>query len=229
MEEHLSQSWSHYDPSGLHLLDPILRSHAPSLPASESVLKIRWKDHFPVQINSELSIQKTNYEQVAQFLNKNWKIIKSHEAHDSRFLNAGIHPAKESYYKMLGDFFEFKLKGETVGVFVGTVSDWSSYYMRYAFILPQFQNLGFFKAMILQIIRSCEDAKVERVEVDISPSNSKSLTFYGKLQFSPVSTSISERWGASLRLVKFTMKKNEEHFQQLFCHGVRHQQHPSEC
>jgi RimJ/RimL family protein N-acetyltransferase len=135
-----------------------------------------------------------------------------------------IDAARERYYERIADFVEFQRQGETIGLFIGEASDWSTYYIRSTAVLPEYQGHGvaqhFFRRVLLDLLRQ---AGVERVELDTSPANLAMMQIVTRLRFNPTGTVLSERWGAQTRFTRFLSEASETVFLRQFCSGVKYQ------
>lgn len=62
---------------------------------------------------------------------------------------------------------------------------------------------------------------MERVCVDVSPSNVEQVQRLSKLGFYVSGNSFSERWGACIAMTKYLDSHSEEVFLDQFCLGLR--------
>jgi hypothetical protein len=109
-------------------------------------------------------------------------------------------------------------------VVIGTPLDWSSYYIRTAALLPECQGRQpiqhFFSSLVFPILRS---AGVERVELDVAPSNLAMMHVVTRLRFNASGTLLTERWGAHVHFTKFLDEDSERVFISQFCTGPKYQ------
>ena len=132
--------------------------------------------------------------------------------------------AKTRYYEVFGDFFEFFHGDELAGLLVCTPTDWSSYYIRSAAMLPKFQGRRIVQHFYTSVLfPTLQRAGVERVEFDTSPSNMAMMHIATRLRFNNTGTILSERWGAMIHFTKFLAVDKEEVFLRQFCAGVKYQ------
>jgi hypothetical protein len=111
---------------------------APKL--SEFIFGIDWSKHFPLALSADEQIEVSDYETAAQFYQQHYSTIYANSREASPFLSQEYSEAKKRYYQTAGDFFAFKHKGKTTGIFVGTPIDWASYYFRSVLMLPEHQG-----------------------------------------------------------------------------------------
>ncbi len=131
--------------------------------------------------------------------------------------------AKQRYYQEMADCFMF-YKGELCyAVFIGTPTDWSSYYLRYAAFIKDFRNGGRFQQLVSHFIHILKANSVVRIETDIAPSNLANIHLFNKLQFNITGITLSERWGALVHFTKILDLTAEKVFLDQFCVGTRPQ------
>lgn len=190
---------------------------------STRIYRIDWNKYFPHKIESTpLTITRGNYDLAVEFMKLHFKEIHQ-VSDDEKFLPEDYSESKRRYYKEFGDFFFFRDNDHLVGFFVGTLLDWSSYYIRNCSILPSFQNKKIYQNMISRLLDGLGENNVDRVEVDVSPSNLAAIHIFNKLKFNVTGTTLSERWGSNVKFTKFLNHKNETVFLDQFCYGVRPQ------
>ena len=196
-------------------------------PLSQTLLQIPWDKVFPVHLERDdagvaVTIEQTTYDDVTQFLIEHWVEINS-EMGEHPFLFAGMSERKKEYYLLTSDFLAFKKGGKTIGVYIGSTHDWSTYYMRYAWLMPQYRKGGMFSKLIKSIVEACKLGAVERVDVQVSPASLPSLIMYQKMQFNHVGFEVSERWGAMVKLTKLLRRENENVMLNQFFMGHKYQ------
>jgi len=189
---------------------------------SMKVFDLNWKRHFPFQIqDSEIQIRCGSFEVCHDFYINNYEKIYQSDEGQVRFFQEEPGAAKNRYYKEAGDFFEFYASGHLVGIFVGTPSDWSTYYIRNISILPDYQNKKISQIFYKKLLMILDDHSVARVEVDISPGNLRHLHIFTKLQFKVTGLKLSERWGALVQLTRFLVPQAEDVFDTQYCSEYR--------
>ncbi len=183
---------------------------------------IDWNRYLPQKFRG-FSVISSSYDGVLPFIAAHYPTL--FEEHSSaKAFGAQGHPAKERYYRAAGDFFEFQKEGETVGVVIGTALDWSSYYIRTAALLARHQGQApiqaFFSECVFPVLR---EASVERVELDVAPSNLAMMHVATRLRFNATGTLLTERWGAHVHFTKFLHEGAERVFVSQFCSGPKYQ------
>lgn len=189
---------------------------------TELLWGIRWEDHLPLAVTRDVMVVPSSFEQA-------WPFIEAH--YTTIFEDPGTGPFSgrcatrlvERYYRVVGDFFEFKQGERTVALLIGTALDWSTYYMRSAAALPEIQGKQVIQRFLPEMFAVLEAAGVERLEADISPSNMAMLHLLSRVRFNPSGMLLTDRWGALQRFTRFLSEGAERVFIQQFCSGVHYQ------
>ncbi|MBS2018703.1 MAG: GNAT family N-acetyltransferase [Deltaproteobacteria bacterium] len=134
----------------------------------------------------------------------------------SRFL---VEPMTESKLRFCQemDTFVFRHEGRAVGLLIAHPSDWSSYYVRTAAILPDFRRRHLIVQYMHEIIPPLQRAGVARLETEVTPANIPMVAFHHDHGFMVTSTSTSDRWGMLLRFTRFLSDDAERTFVRQFC------------
>jgi hypothetical protein len=183
---------------------------------------IDWSTLLPVDCGEGVVATLSNYDACAPFVRAHYARIFQDDG-ASPFASARLDPLRERYYRLAGDFFEFKCEGETIGLIVGTPADWSSYYIRSAAILPEYGRKNLIHGLLPLLFETLKAAGIERVEADTSPSNFIVLNILTKLKFNVTGTLLTDRWGAHLHLTRHLAEEREDVFLRQYCSGVRYQ------
>lgn len=190
---------------------------------SELLWNLRWCRVLPHGLGNGLVVEASDFERAKPFIAEHYAKIFEETDPASPFSNARLTPAKSRYYER-ADFLEFKDSGRTVGLLVGAPHDWSTYYVRSSALLPEYQGSAiiqrFFTRVVFGFLRS---HGVERVEIDVSPSNLAMVHILTRMRFNATGTALTERWGANLRFTKYLEPENERTFLRQFCTGVKYQ------
>jgi RimJ/RimL family protein N-acetyltransferase len=182
-----------------------------------------WTRHFPLELTDDgIAVHATSYEAAAPFVGEHYRAI-FHEDANSTFSTTRLNQQKANYYRLAGDFFEIKKEERTIGLVVGTPVDWSTYYIRSAAILPEFQRRQLAPEVLRILFVHLGAAGVDRVEADTSPSNLRVVRILTDLGFNVTGSVLSERWGAQVRFTRFLDAPSEEVFLRQFCMGVNYQ------
>lgn len=183
---------------------------------------IDWNRHFPIVLQAGVAVQVSTYEAVLPFIRDHYNAI-FHEDGSSPFSTTRLDEKKARYYRLAGDFFEIKESERTIGLVVGTPVDWSTYYIRSAAVLPEFQCRQFVKSVLGNLFTALAAVGVARVEADTSPSNLRAVHLLTSLAFNISGSVLSDRWGAQVRFTRFLDSQAEGVFLHQFCTGVPYQ------
>lgn len=190
---------------------------------SRTLWDLDWSRHLPFVLG-EVTIEQSSYEAAEPFVAAHYPSIFEEEAAPSPFSSSQRSTSKARYYQATADFFEFKQASRTIGLAVCTPLDWSTYYVRSAALLPEHQGSQaiqhFFSRLVFGVLR---EAGVERVELDVAPSNLAMMHVVTRLRFNATGTLLSERWGAHVHFTKFLSRDSESTFIEQFCSGPRYQ------
>ena len=163
--------------------------------------------------------QTGSFENFRGFVSKYYAELFKNNLNKKQTLTFNFSDEKEKYYRSKGDFFEFIYSKKLIGVFVGFQQDESTYYIRTVGVIKEFQGKGIFRAFTVKLINILKNAGVDRIIVDVSPSNQTILNFYMSVGFSQTGYELTERWGANVKLTKFLNPEFEKKFITQFCPG----------
>ena len=190
---------------------------------SEQFWGLDWARHFPVELTDDgITVHVSGYEAALPFIGEHYRAI-FHEDASSAFSTTRLNEQKANYYRLAGDFFEIKEAERTIGLVVGTPVDWSTYYIRSAAVLPEFQCRQLAPRVLNVLFVHLAAAGVERVEADTSPSNLRVVQILTNLRFNVTGSVLSDRWGAQVRFTRFLDAPSEDVFLRQFCMGVNYQ------
>jgi hypothetical protein len=189
---------------------------------SETLWGLRFCAHLPYQVSDGVTVQESSFEESLPFMRAHYSRIFCEDA-GSPFAAAKLDDAKARYYRVAGDFFEFKAGADTVALLVGTPVDWSTYYIRSAAALPEFQGKKVVQRFFPVLFGLLRGAGVERVEADTSPSNMATLHLLTRLRFNPTGTVLSDRFGALVHFTRFLDENSEDVFVRSLCTGIPYQ------
>lgn len=188
---------------------------------SQALYGIDWNKLLPQKIGN-YELRKGSVESLFQF-----SIQNSEDAHDENSFVPGFKPFTEEiseklkYYQLCSDVFDFYLGDELVGVAVSNPSDWCSYYLRYILIKKEHQGHNLQNQWVRFVIASVEPHGIERIEVDFSPANTVQLFHYQRMGFYYVGMTMSERWGAVMRYVRYLNPNRRDAYLDQFFHGTK--------
>jgi hypothetical protein len=189
---------------------------------SEALWGIRWEELLPQQVTRDVTVVASSYDQALPFIDANYSTIFEDEG-ENRFFNSQSPTLRARYYRMAGDFFEFKQEQRTVGLLIGTAVDWSTYYIRSAAALPEVQGSQMIQRFFTPMFAFLKAAGVERIEAETSPTNMAVIHLLSRMRFNPSGTVLTDRWGALLKLTRYLDEGAERVFINQFCSGVRYQ------
>lgn len=189
---------------------------------SESLWNLRWEDHLPSQVTREVSVRASSFEASLPFVAAHYADIFEDDP-ASPFSSGKLDDAKARYYRTAGDFFEFVHDGRTVALLIGTPVDWSTYYIRSAASLREYQGKKLIQRFFPEMFALLAAAGVERVEADTSPSNMATMHLLTRMRFNVTGTVLSERWGALVHFTRYLDEPAERTFLGQFCAGVKYQ------
>jgi ribosomal protein S18 acetylase RimI-like enzyme len=192
-------------------------------PLSRELWGIDWRDCLPRELSDGLSVHAADFLTVAPFIGAHYPAIFEQDRRPTRFRSGGSASSRLRYYQAAGDFFAFRDGAEIVAVLICTPVDWSTYYIRSAAALPEYQGRGLVPRFFPFLFERLRAAGVERVEAEAAPSNFASLQHLLRHRFNVTGTVLSERWGALVRLTRFLDDDATEVFLDQFCDGVRYQ------
>ncbi|MEO5970211.1 MAG: GNAT family N-acetyltransferase [Bdellovibrionia bacterium] len=182
------------------------------------LFKVEWDKHFPFNIpDCDCTIAYIGPELAFQFIRESYGEIFELELWKNPFLAEQQTEAKLQYYRECGDFFMIYKKSQPIGIFIGTLTDWSSYYFRSAAVLPQHQGNGAIARLLPYLTKILTDSGIARIESDASVSNFTSIQILLRARFKVTGMQLSERWGALLHFTKFLSPSSEKIFVGQFC------------
>src|SRR5438045_1591649 len=139
---------------------------------SETVWNVDWNAHLPMALSSDgVIVEYSNLERAQAFFAENLAAIVEEDPASTPFLQKAQSSAKTLYLRQFGDCFEFKDGSKTAGFMLCTPVDWSTYYIRLTAILPDYHGKKLPQRFLPKLFEILEDAGVERIETDTSPSN----------------------------------------------------------
>lgn len=196
----------------------------PLEPLSRTLWGLDWSDHLPVELPGGVTVHASSYDRALPFISEHYAAIFQ-EDDQSPFCTSRVGPGKERYYRVAGDFFEFKRGERTVGLLVCTPVDWSTYYIRSAATLPEEHGSRAIQRFFVPLFEKLRALGIQRIEADTSPSNCVTILNLVRMGFVVSGTTLTERWGAQTRLSLFLDDECDRVFVRQFCHGVRYGRH----
>jgi hypothetical protein len=185
----------------------------PSL--SKRVLDLNWEQILPWSFE-EVTVESGTFEDALPFIAEHYAQIFGTEEGPARFLVEPMTPAKRRFGAEM-DVFLFRAEGRTIGVFMSHPSDWSTYYMRTAALLPEYRGRHLVSRFMERICDPLRAAGVFRLEGDVTPANAPMVKLHVSQGFLVTSTSSTDRWGLVLRFTKFLREEAAAVFVERYC------------
>jgi hypothetical protein len=194
------------------------------IPLSQALWGLDWSRALPHELTADgVTVEASSFQRSLPFIRDHYAAIFEEDP-GSPFSTDVTGPAKARWYQQMGDFFELREDGRTIGLLLGEPADWSTYYIRSAAVLREHQGRQLISTFCLRVLfKELERAGVERVECDTSPANLAMAHVLGRLRFNATGTNLSERWGALIRFTKFLNPERERTFLDQLCSGVKYQ------
>ncbi len=170
----------------------------------------------PVQVTETVTAHAVSFDAAAEFIRAHYASAFD-SVPGSPFSASDASPSKLAYYRHAADCFELREHGRAVALFIGNAVDWSSYYFRSTAALPEYQGRGAIPRFLPFLFRELARVGVERIEADASPSNATTMQLLLRVGFKATGTTLSDRWGALVRLTKFLAPPAEQIFVDQFC------------
>ena len=190
--------------------------------ASRLFWGIDWAEWLPRKITEDgVELHASRIEWAMPFISAHYAEIFEQDLERERFFSEPFDGAKMRYYQT-ADVFEIKHAHRTVGLLIGAPSDWSTYYIRSAAVVPAYQGRQLPRRFLPFLFGRLAAVGVRRFEAETSPANLASVLNLTRLRFNITGTILSERWGALLRFTKFVDEEAEDVFLDKFCAGVRY-------
>lgn len=185
---------------------------------TQRIWSLDWGQHFPkTDRGSDITYAVSHYDEFTQFMKDHHRLFQKDLIQDTLFLMKDDRKSRSFYYREVGDFFVFRKGTQLAGVFCGHAMDWASYYLRWAFVLPQYRGQGIWQKFLKYFFSCLKNYDVDIVQGDVSPSNLVEIHLFTKLGFVITGQQLSERWGALLHFTKYLNEKNFTAFEFQFC------------
>ena len=191
---------------------------------SRTLWDLDWAAHLPHRLTEDgVTVFWSSFDEALPFIRDHYAEIFHEGDGEAPFATREGGAAKARYYRAAGDFFEIKHEGRTVGLLIGTPVDWSTYYLRSAAAIPEYQGRKVCHRFFPRLFELLKGAGVHRVEADTSPANMATMHLLTRMRFNVTGTLMTERWGAHVHLTKFLDEDAESTFLRHYCSGVKYQ------
>lgn len=181
---------------------------------SERIFQVQWDRSLPWRFE-DVVVQRGSFEDARAFMALHYESMFGGGG-DTRFFRESASAAKSRFGDEL-DTFVVRDSDVVVGLLLGHPTDWSSYYMRSCALLPAYRSRGLLGDIIRKFYEPLARAGVDRIEGECAPTNSAMMRTLTKLGWLATSTSLSERWGTTVRFTKFLHDRAEAAFVRQFC------------
>lgn len=168
---------------------------------SQRLWNLDWRDDFPLRFD-DAQIEAATAEDVMPFVQAHYPAIFGHKDLADRFLPSPTTDAKKRFFAEM-DYFVFRVGGDVVGVAMGNASDWTTYYVRSAAVLPEYRERGLLTRFFEHIDAPLRAVGVERIEAETSPANVPIVRLLTGRGYVVNGSTSSERWGLLLRYTKY--------------------------
>ena len=141
-------------------------------------------------------------EEALPFIREHYPSIFGKADGEGQFLPSPMTEAKRRFFAEM-DYFMLRVDDRNAGIVMGHPTDWTSYYVRSAAVLPEFRDRRVLTQFGARLFDPLREVGAERVEAECSPANlpmARLLTGQGYIVTASVN---SERWGVMLRYTKF--------------------------
>ena len=192
---------------------------------SKRIWGFDWSEELPWDLDG-IRAEAASFAEGLSFVEAHYAAIFGPLTDGSRFLSDAMTPAKRRFGDEM-DVIAFRDGPETVGVWMGHPSDWSSYYVRSVAFLEAYRDRRIMTGFLERCYAPLRRIGVERLETECSPANLPVMKILTRDGWVVTSTTNSERWGAVVRLSKFLRQEAETVFFRQFC-GVRNGRAPRE-
>lgn len=186
-----------------------------------ALIGLDWQHYTPWKISKddgkEYGLQAISYDQAKEFLTEHSSDLFGDGKLNPNFLMLETSPQKESYYQHYVDHFAITCGEEMIGYACINLQDWSSYYLRYINILPQYRGQQLVIDFVNFTTMVLGQHKIDRIETHVAAHNAGQMSKLVKLGFMVNGNYQSERWGSMTLLTKYLNDKYQQVFQRQFC------------
>jgi hypothetical protein len=177
------------------------RGERRTVPMSQRLWNLDWRTVLPWHFDGARAEFATP-EEALPFVQEHYSAIFGQKDLEGRFLPSPTTEAKRRFFGEM-DYFMLRVGERDAGIVMGHPSDWTTYYVRSAALLPAFRDRHVLTQFSERLFEPLRASGVERVEAECSPANvpmARLLTGHGYIVTGSIT---SERWGVVLRYTKF--------------------------
>ncbi len=190
--------------------DTSTRTHVRTL--TERVLGFEWQT---IDLGDDVVAIAHDRARALGFVERNYAQIFGTTKATARFLVEPLGDAKRRFTEEM-DVHVLLQREEALGVAMGHLTDWSTYYWRTLAFLPEKQSHGVGRRFIQRVCDQLRDAGVRRVEAECLPTNAAIQHCLAAAGFVATGAVASERWGFLLRMTKFLDEEAKAAFLDLY-------------
>jgi len=169
-----------------------------------------WGAHLPWYFD-DVRAEVATAEEALPFIRQHYPAIFGKPGGEGQFLSSPMTEAKRRFFGEM-DFFMLRVGDQDAGIVFGHPTDWTSYYVRSAAVVPAFRDRRVLTQFGERLFEPLRSVGVERIEAESSPANvpmARLLTGQGYIVTASVN---SERWGVMLRYTKFLVAEAQAAF-----------------
>ena len=164
----------------------------------------------------DVTVEPGTFDEATRFMEAHYATCFPPAAGGLPFTADPMTPAKRRFGEAM-DVFLMRHEGGVIGLLMGHPTDWSSYYLRSAAMLPAFRDRHVMGRALTALEAPLRRSGVARVEAEVSVGNAPALQVMARLGWLVTATSNTDRWGAMLRFTRLLGADAEDAFVQHFC------------
>jgi hypothetical protein len=172
-----------------------------SLSMSMRLWGLDWSAHLPWYFD-DVRAEVATPEEALPFIRQHYPAIFGKAGAEGLFLASPMTDAKRRFFGEL-DFFMLRVGDDNAGIVMGHPTDWTSYYVRSAAVLPAFRDRRVLTQFGERLFEPLRSVGVERIEAETSPANVPMGRLLSGQGYMVTASVTSERWGVMLRYTKF--------------------------